>query len=74
MDDIHPIAAHRAAAGKTQQELGEQIGVSSVTVSRWETGARKVDLPLLSVVSEVTGIAKRDLRPDLAHLLEAEAR
>ena len=33
------IAALRKQKGLTQEQLGEQIGVTNKTVSRWETGA-----------------------------------
>ncbi len=54
----------------TQDDLAEKVGVSSITVSRWETGARKIDRPLLPLVSEKTGIPAREQRPELAELLE----
>jgi DNA-binding transcriptional regulator YdaS (Cro superfamily) len=40
--------------------------VSKPTVSRWETGTRKVNRKKLSTVSEKTGIPRPVLRPDIA--------
>lgn len=34
----HPIRAARRAAGKTQHEVGEHLGVEKAAVSKWETG------------------------------------
>jgi DNA-binding transcriptional regulator YdaS (Cro superfamily) len=42
------------------------LGVSKPTVSRWETGTRKVNRKKLSTVSEKTGIPRPVLRPDIA--------
>lgn len=54
----------------SQEQLAEAIGVSRVTVTRWESGKRKVGETLLSIVSEETGIPVAELRPDLAALLK----
>ena len=32
------LAARRKELGLTQQELGEELGVTNKTISRWETG------------------------------------
>lgn len=51
----------------TQKQLGERLGVSDVTVSRWEAGceppgkiknkdARRPDLPTLLAICEALGI------------------
>ena len=61
---------YRLDRGLTQDALAKELGVDPITVSRWETGARKIDDGLLPRVSEVTGIPKTELRPDLARLLE----
>lgn len=66
------LRKYRVAKGLTQAALGKELGVTDVTVSRWETGQRKVDDDLLPMVSERTGIPKGLLRPDLARLLQAE--
>lgn len=73
MVSSHPLRQYRKAKGLTQEALGKELGVHSVTVSRWETGARLVDRELVPVVSEKTGIPRRELRPDLAGLLNEAA-
>lgn len=66
----HPLKAYRAEKSLTQDALAKELGVTHITVSRWETGARKIDTDLLPKVSEKTGIPKRQLRPDLSELLD----
>lgn len=61
---------YRTERGLTQEALAGDLGVTSITLSRWETGARRIAQSKLSEVSEKTGIPKRELRPDLADLLE----
>ena len=69
MDGTHPLKRYRDSRGLTQDALAKELGVTSISVSRWETGARKIDDDLVVHVSEKTGIAAADLRPDLAILL-----
>ena len=38
------IAVNRKAKGLTQEQLGEMLGVSNKTVSRWENGNYMPDL------------------------------
>ncbi len=63
------LREYRTEKGLSQAALGKELGVTDVTVSRWETGRRKIDDELLPMVSEKTGIPKIKLRPDLARLL-----
>lgn len=51
----------RKDSGLTQEQLGEQIGVSGRTVSRWETGANLPDLDVLVVISDFYGVELREL-------------
>lgn len=48
------------------QGAAELFNVKKPTVSRWETGTRRVNRNSLSVVSEKTGIPRPVLRPDIA--------
>lgn len=50
------IAEWREDRGLTQKQLGERLGVSDVTVSRWETGERKADKDVLAAICEALGI------------------
>jgi transcriptional regulator with XRE-family HTH domain len=72
MDTIYPIKAFRERLELSQQQLADLLGVARETISRWETGARKIDGDLLHRVVERTGIPATELRPDLAKLLAAE--
>lgn len=49
------IAEWREKRGLTQEQLGGRIGVSDVTVSRWETGTRKPDLSAQAAICEALG-------------------
>jgi transcriptional regulator with XRE-family HTH domain len=69
----HPLKTYRTAEGLTQAGLAAKLGVTDVTVSRWETGARKIELDLIASISEKTGIPKSALRPDLAAMFSEAA-
>lgn len=70
----HPLAQYRFDNGRqSQEELAKALDVSGVTVSRWETGARKIDETILPRVVEHTGIPAALLRPDLAELMAPTA-
>jgi transcriptional regulator with XRE-family HTH domain len=67
----HPLKTYRLESGLTQRQLAAMFDVSRTTVARWEARSRKVDKDLLPQITEKTGIPARDLRPDLAVLMEA---
>lgn len=64
------LAKWRDAAGKTQADLASDLNVAVMTVSRWETGDRRIGVKSLPEVSRVTGLPKRALRPDLAESMQ----
>jgi transcriptional regulator with XRE-family HTH domain len=66
----HPLKIWRTVTSTSQYELGLRLGVTNITISRWETGLRKIDASLVPRVSKITGIPPKSLRPDLAQLLE----
>ena len=72
---VHPLKRFREKQDPplSQERLAGLLGVSRVTVTRWEGGARQIDQDLLAIVVRKTGIPAADLRPDLAKLMRAEA-
>lgn len=70
--EIHPLRAFRKRQKPplSQDDLAKVFGVSRVTVTRWESGARLMDPDYLQVVAERTGIPPAKLRPDLAQVLK----
>ena len=51
------IAALRKERGLTQQQLGEKLGVTGRTVSRWETGKYMPDLGVLQELAALLGVS-----------------
>ena len=59
----------------TQAELAERIGVSSKTVSKWETGKGLPDISLLQPLAQALGISPNGILGDfdsLGHAPEGE--
>lgn len=55
------ISQLRREAGMTQEELGEKIGVTNKTVSRWETGTYMPDIEKLMLLSEIFSVSINEL-------------
>lgn len=74
--NIHPLKAYRERQSPplSQDQLAALLGVSRVTITRWESGRRKLEGDLLPLVAEKTGIAPAELRPDLAELFAEPVR
>jgi len=51
----------RRSAGLTQKQLADELGVESITVSRWERGVTTPSLPRLRRIAELTGTTVSDL-------------
>ena len=47
--------------GMTQEELGEKIGVSNKTISRWETGNYMPPVDCLNMLSEIYHISINEI-------------
>lgn len=56
-----PIARHRIAAGLTQTQLAERLGVTQLTISRWENEGRIPRRPTLYKLAEMLACEPRDL-------------
>lgn len=67
MAEIHPLKTYRKSRvpALSQAELARTLGVSRLTVTRWETGERKIGPSLIPTVAKQTGIPAKELRPDL---------
>ena len=71
------IAKFRKAKGMTQEELANQLGVSSQAVSKWENDASCPDISLLPQLSRVLGVTTDELltgKNDEVKLVPAEQR
>ncbi len=55
------IAALRKENGMTQEQLGEKLGVTNKTVSRWETGNYLPDVEMLSLLPQEFGVSLNEL-------------
>ena len=55
------IAALRHEKGWTQAELGEKLGVTNKTVSRWENGNYLPDISLLEAMSDLFSVSLHEL-------------
>ena len=71
------IAKFRKAKNLTQEELANQLGVSSQAVSKWENDASCPDISLLPQLSRVLGVTTDELltgKNDEVKLVPAEQR
>lgn len=59
----HPLAKFREAAELSQVELAERLGVSAMTVSRWERGEYMPRRKEWQRIADVTGLQFTDLLP-----------
>ena len=55
------IAQLRKEQGLTQEALGEKLGVTNKTVSRWENGNYMPDIELLVPLGEALGVSVNEL-------------
>lgn len=51
----------RREQGLTQEQLGEQLGVTNKTVSRWETGSYLPPVECLILLSELYGVSINEI-------------
>jgi len=55
------IAAMRKQRGLTQEQLGQALGVTNKTISRWETGNYMPDIGMLTPLSSALGVSVNEL-------------
>ena len=55
------IAQLRRESGMTQETLGEKLGVTNKTISRWETGAYMPDIEMLQLIGQSFGVSINEI-------------
>lgn len=55
MDEVHPLRKFRAKRKLTMADFAEIMGVTSATISRWETGERVPESKYWAKLKQVTG-------------------
>ncbi len=70
----HPLRVFREKQSPplSQATLAKMLGVSRPYLHRIEKGARQPGRDLLPIITEKTGIAPRELRPDWSEAVERE--
>jgi len=73
MPDVHPLTIFRQRHDPplSKTALAEMLGVSRITIWRWEAGTRRPGLQQIPSIAGKTGIPARELRPDLAKAMGA---
>jgi transcriptional regulator with XRE-family HTH domain len=61
MADSHPLKKYRDAHKITQVALAKELGVTNVTVWRWENGRRTPRLEDARNIARVTGLSAAEL-------------
>ena len=71
--DAHPLREFRDREKLSQGQLAELLGVSRVSVTRWENRTRLPDEKHLPLIQQKTGIQPSALRPDTAAIFKEAA-
>lgn len=61
MDIGNKIKLLRQKVGATQEQLGERLGISAQSISKWETGVTMPDITLLPLLSSELGVTIDEL-------------
>lgn len=60
-----PLHTARKRKGMKIAQLADEFGVSKRTIIRWENGAPRLPVDRLSDAERITGMSRRELRPDI---------
>lgn len=66
------IKEYRKAAGLTQKELGEKVGVKHNTISGYENGTTEPEQSILFKIAAALHISINDLFPENTHPISAQ--
>jgi DNA-binding transcriptional regulator YdaS (Cro superfamily) len=59
------LANYMSATGKTDAQLAAALGVNAEVVRLWRHGRRRIAAERVIELSNITGIPRHELRPDL---------
>ncbi len=59
----HPLRQFREEQGLSQEALGERLGVTGMTIYRWETGDRLPQRSQWPAIAKLTGLDAADFMP-----------
>lgn len=65
MSNETAFSNYRKNTGQTLAKVAETFAVDKKTILRWEQGKTPIPIKRLAEFEEVTGIPRRDLRPDV---------
>lgn len=65
MTEENALRKFRMETGKTPDEVGRLFGVDRATIYRWEQGKPRIPIKYLDKAESITGLSRRDLRPDV---------
>ena len=68
------IAALRKEKCLTQEQLGEKLGVTNKTISRWENGNYMPDVEMLSLLSKEFGVSINELIHNFGQVAQKEIK
>jgi DNA-binding XRE family transcriptional regulator len=63
-----PLRLYRERKNLTLEQLSKKLGVSSATLSRWESGSRRPYFDKLATIKKLCGIPPSEFRPDLSKI------
>lgn len=59
--ELRALRALRAGAGMTQQDLADKLGVTHISVSRWENGKAIPSPRYIKRMADIFGVAGKDI-------------
>jgi len=63
--ELTALKSYRERMNLSRGALAESLGVTRMTVWRWENGARRIDDSIIGKIVSLTGLPVHELRPDL---------
>lgn len=71
LKERNAIFRFRKESGLSAKEVADKFGVDRATLLRWEVEAPSIPVKRLDDAERITGLSRREIRPDLFKGLEA---